>query len=1376
VVTPAEYVVTANTGGNSAPGIQMVLYQALNIGTIPGSWNTAVQSGAAAHTASVTTTAAHSLVLGATVNGSAVVTPVTHSGVTADTSHVDTANDGGYLTQHYVSSASGANVTLGVSDSSAGGAVVVEIPLTSAPTPANLAANVGLGVGYTNASQFLGNTQVVIATVSALGDPTAGQVAMYLSDTFGLEWTQIASANATLNFYAGIWIGQAPGELAAPTAQTLTPAVVGSPYSVTIPGALGFPPYVYGLASGSLPAGLSLTAATGQISGTPTASGTSTFEVWVVDSLNNAAMSGTMTVVVQAEPPVTPSIVKTWQAQGTPYSYGTTTTPISNVSGNWLFAVVSWTQTDDGQAQAYVTDNAHNVYRPITYAGAYTWHQVFCVPNAKAATALYTGTSAYVRDLVITVVEVQGLTAGYVVDVSTTDSGSSTSDVNMSVTTTQADFVFWVMSSTAGFLTVSGSPSVYSTTPRTAQVIGGAYVSSPGSYDVDVSLDSLAWEKPANYSGALIAVSATAAPIISSPNRAWPKIRVQAAFGYQPGSPIGPPTWTDISDRFLELNGNRGRNFELDELSAADMTLKLDNFDGALSPGNTSSPYYPNVTLVTPIQVLADWQGRRYSLFTGVITAIPQTYDFNRGVTEVALSDDFSKLPQVLLPSAMISEVLYDRPLNLWPLNDAPGSAMASNWSGISDAVLLPTASKYGQGTPGETPSTGFGNQNGNGLYPTGLEGTTDTTWGNYSNTAPYVINGTCLVDRDDPNLPIHTTGATYEVWALLANDDGNAFSGATIMCVMDDKGTNGGGDYFKLVIFNTGMSTGTQFCNVYMLHDGYSWSGGHLFEPPYSGATLFDGSWHLYSVTISTTRQVTLYIDGYWVGSYQGSFPPSPPNRLCFGGDPTVDPLILRQLEGIGIPGYLNVSATPGYFTGYMANAAVFPRVIDPERIQAHFASGLNGFVGESSGTRIRRILTWAGWSGPQAIEYGLSHQQVFNYLGDGYGSSGLSGAIGQFSTAGGSAEVDDGAQADVTIQDIANSECGLMLVGADGTLSFRERDSQYNQAYSASLGDMDYALNGQETFASGLGPWTTNGSLATSGIWSYAGGKSALLTVTSTSGATYAGTEFVSAEPGDTVAFSAWVMSPHGCYASPAIGFYDSGVYVSGTSAAYVWCPPMTPLYLTSGLASVPGGANQVQGAVWILSGSAIGTELYFDHARISPTGFQVPYGDDVEITEDIQYLFNDIAVTRNIDQATYRTRDLASRAKYYPRVYTRTIYTAESDAQAVVDVANWLLADYSQPSMRVSQVTVDAGADPEAWPFVLGTDIGDLVSFQRTPLGGAPVEGVFMVLSIEPDIGEDKATFTYVLAPSPSPGNILTLDDPVYGLVGASNELGW
>lgn len=65
---------------------------------------------------------------------------------------------------------------------------------------------------------------------------------------------------------------------------SLPDGVQGSPYSQTLVATGGLPPYTWSVASGALPAGLSLNAATGVISGTPTAKGTSAFTVLVTDA------------------------------------------------------------------------------------------------------------------------------------------------------------------------------------------------------------------------------------------------------------------------------------------------------------------------------------------------------------------------------------------------------------------------------------------------------------------------------------------------------------------------------------------------------------------------------------------------------------------------------------------------------------------------------------------------------------------------------------------------------------------------------------------------------------------------------------------------------------------------------------------------------------------------------------------------------------------------------------------------------------------------------------------------------------------------------------------------------------------------------------
>lgn len=125
------------------------------------------------------------------------------------------------------------------------------------------------------------------------GTPTAAGAYPF---TLVVTDNQSNTANANLSITIGNAITIAPS--------TLPGATVGTAYSQTLTASGGQAPYNWTLTAGTLPAGVTLGAATGVISGTPTTSGTSNFTVTATDS-TQATGQAALSIVVSAAPALT---------------------------------------------------------------------------------------------------------------------------------------------------------------------------------------------------------------------------------------------------------------------------------------------------------------------------------------------------------------------------------------------------------------------------------------------------------------------------------------------------------------------------------------------------------------------------------------------------------------------------------------------------------------------------------------------------------------------------------------------------------------------------------------------------------------------------------------------------------------------------------------------------------------------------------------------------------------------------------------------------------------------------------------------------------------------------------------------------------------
>ncbi len=166
---------------------------------------------------------------------------------------------------------------------------------TGSVAATNVVISDPLPVGTTFVSATNGGALVAGNVVFNIGTVNAGTINQTVSFTVTVNTAEGGTVENNNYTIAGDGVSPIPGPpvtttVTASVCQTITlfpdslpNGTVSAVYSQTITASGGVAPYSYSVSTGTLPAGLTLDANTGEISGTPTAAGTSNFTITATD-------------------------------------------------------------------------------------------------------------------------------------------------------------------------------------------------------------------------------------------------------------------------------------------------------------------------------------------------------------------------------------------------------------------------------------------------------------------------------------------------------------------------------------------------------------------------------------------------------------------------------------------------------------------------------------------------------------------------------------------------------------------------------------------------------------------------------------------------------------------------------------------------------------------------------------------------------------------------------------------------------------------------------------------------------------------------------------------------------------------------------------
>lgn len=895
---------------------------------------------------------------------------------------------------------------------------------------------------------------------------------------------------------------------------------------------------------------------------------------------------------------------------------------------------------------------------------------------------------------------------------------------------------------------------------------------SVGTWYADTSADGITWNTQAS-SGYSWAASATALTFafqtsagatevsgltgsiscinirlggLNNPN--WPLLEDAWGPYWRASSAVTGGRFTEVTPRTRGTVGiTRGRQYELDQVRAGELSAVLANTDGVLDPTNTSGPFTGNIAPYQPYRRRAQW---------------PATVNVLSQV--MATGGDLGGL--AVGASAFGSDVFSDTDLS----GSGTVTASSSSWQGatvLQFGVLNGTAVNarlFHSPQPAVLPGQAYTLQLRvrNVTASTSLQVKAAIGWysGAPGGLATYTYSSATTL-----------TGSTTAAWSVLTIT-ATAPAGATgVSSAVAVAATAGA----TCVIQVDGMqlekaSTATAWVTPgswYPMYAGYverwpsSWRDGVYGSV---APTCVDAFALLSQVSLSDplTQEINSHNPRFL---YKLDDPQGSASATDSTGNYPAAPIAISKYGAGGLAFGAQVTAANPVTGVYSGSSGTVVTIDNPNPGTALISPA--SFLSLSS----------AGISGP-ADPTLWTRMVAFRYTGPTPANTAHIWSAMDSQRSGGTPS---GSQIAFVIVDTGKLQ--LYMYGPTGfsvafifPTSINAADGNWHlatAAYNAAAATMTVTLDGSSSFYTGVNPALTPTGIVGDNLGNYVDITVGNGTILNYKGDIAFAGEFPSALTSTQAAslYTAWKSAFVGDSTNAR---YDRILAYAGWSG---------PKSIQSGLTTSMGAADfGGQDALSALQGvvDTEGGAHYVDRAgvvtfrarsaRYNALIPQYTFGERVDLGEfpyedckfdfDPTRLSNVITVTQKSTGQVFTAQDQASIASYFPRPLRRTLNT--SSTAECQDAANYLLSRYKQPVTRLNSLTLHPSAQPALWPVLLSMELGTRVRVMRRPPGTPAIQVDVFVEAIGwqmDDKGEARAT----LQCSP-------VDTTPYGLFGS------